>query len=72
MPRVAQVIRKRGSWIMGLFDHLARKRTKPAADKLVEDLLDLNLDIITVSADPDAGIAEVAQRLTPTFLPSST
>jgi hypothetical protein len=47
----------------GLFDHLARKRSQQEGQRIIDALLDLNLDIFTTQVDPDAGAAEVARRL---------
>ena len=63
LTSVAENVRVRGQWIPGLFDHLARKRTKPEGQRVTEALLDLKLDIFTVGCDPEAAIAEVSRRL---------
>lgn len=60
---VAEAIRKRGLWIPGLFDHIARKRSKQEGSRITEALLDLRLDVFTVTADAEAGVAEVSRRL---------
>lgn len=61
---IADAIRKRGLWIPGLFDHLARKRTKPEGIRITDALVDLKLDIFTVQGDPEAGISELSRRFT--------
>ena len=68
MPRhelalVASAIKKRVGWAPGLFDHVARKRSEQEGQRIVEALMDVNLDVFTVTADADAGAAEVAGRL---------
>ena len=46
----------------GLFDHLARGRAQQEGQRIIDALLDLNLEIFTTSVDPDAGAAEVMRR----------
>lgn len=60
---IGEAIRKRREWIPGLFDHLARKRSKQEGQQLVSDLLDLKLDIFTVQCEPEAAASEVTRRL---------
>lgn len=63
LASIAETVRTRGLWIPGLFDHLARKRTKPEGQRITEALMDLRLDIFTVQCDPEAAVAEVSGRL---------
>lgn len=64
LPLIASAISKRKDWIPGLFDHLSRKRAKAEGQRLVEALMDLRLDIFTISCDPEAAVAEVRNRVT--------
>jgi len=59
LPLLAQAIRERGSWIDGLFDQTARKRSKPEGQKLIDALLDLRLEILTVPCDAEAAVVEI-------------
>lgn len=61
---VADAIRNRGSWIPGLFNHLARKRREPEGLRIVDALLDLKLDVFVVAADAEAAISEIGRRFT--------
>jgi hypothetical protein len=63
LPLIAEAVRKRGLWMPGLFDHIARNRSKAGGLRLIDALLDLKLDIFTVQADPEAGATEIANRL---------
>lgn len=59
----ADAIRKRGSWIPGLVQPNAYKRSASRAAQLINQLYDLNLDITAVELDEDAGEAEILSRL---------
>jgi phage terminase large subunit-like protein len=63
LPLMAEAVRKKGSGIPGLFDNLARKRSKAEGQKLIDALLDLHLDIFTVQGDPEAAVTEIASRI---------
>lgn len=51
------------AWVPGVFDHRARKRSAEEGNRIVERLLDLNIDLFTVQADTEALVGEVATRL---------
>ena len=60
---IANAIRTRGRDIPGLFDHLARKRSKPEGARIVDAMLDLHLEVFTVQCDPEAAVSETTRRL---------
>lgn len=66
LAKVADTIKSRSrsfGGMPGLFDHLARGRSQQEGQRIIDALLDLNLDVFTSSVDPDAGAAEVMRRL---------
>lgn len=66
VPRVrlallTEAVRKRGGLsIPVLFDHFARKRSKEEGRRLIDALMDANLEIFTVPCDSEATVSEIA------------
>ena len=56
-------IRKRGRTIPGIFDMTARRRSDEQGEKLLESLLDQNLDIFTSEADVESAASEINGRI---------
>lgn len=63
LPIHADVIRRAGNWIPVLFDMEAAGRTKDEGTALAHAMADLGTDMLTVDADIEAGVAEMAARL---------
>jgi hypothetical protein len=63
LTKVADAIRVRSRGWPGLFDHLARGRSQPEGQRIIQALLDLHLDVFTPQVDPDAAVAETIHRL---------
>ena len=59
----AEAVRKRGSWIPILMDMEGHGRSHEAGWRIVQRLADLGLDVYTVPLDLEAGVAEVAARI---------
>ena len=57
-------VKERGSWIPAIVDIEDHGRTHDAGWRLVQRLADFGLDLLVVPLDPEAGIAEIATRLT--------
>lgn len=57
-------IRDRESWIPGLFDHMAHRRTIAEGQKIVDRMVSNHLDIITARADYESSVSEMESRLT--------
>jgi phage terminase large subunit-like protein len=58
----AAAVRGRGSWVPGLFD-LALRGDTVEGQRLVDQMLALNLDIYTIEANVESSILDIAQRL---------
>ena len=56
-------IRRRGRNIPGIFDMAARRRTEEQGARIVEQLLDQNLDIYTSEADVESAASEINARI---------
>lgn len=56
-------IRRRGRNIPGIFDMTARRRTEEQGERIVESLLDQNLDIYTSEADVESAASEINARI---------
>ena len=59
----ASAIRKRGEWIPGVFDALARRRNQDQGDRLHDRMLDEHLDISVIEVDAEAGAEEMNARI---------
>lgn len=63
LTKVADAIRVRSRGYPGLFDHLARGRSKQEGHRIIQTLLDLQLEVFTPQVDPDAAVAETKHRI---------
>ncbi len=58
----ASAVRKRKSWIPGIFDMMARRRTQEQGERMVDAMIDEGLDIFTSEGDSEAAAQEVNAR----------
>jgi hypothetical protein len=59
----AEAVRQRGAWIPVVFDMVANDRTKESGIKLVDRLIDMNLELFTAELDRDAAVVEAATQM---------
>ena len=59
----ASAVRKRKSWIPGIFDQMARRRTQEQGERMVDAMIDEGLDIFVAEGDAEAAAAEVNARI---------
>jgi phage terminase large subunit-like protein len=59
----ASAIRKRGRDVPGIFCLTARKRTQDQGERLVDRMVDEQLDIFTAEADAEASVDEINSRV---------
>jgi phage terminase large subunit len=56
-------IRKRGRYVPGVFDLTARKRSQEQGERIVDSLIDEQLDLYTFEVDAEAAAAEINARI---------
>ena len=59
----ADAIRRRGGWIPAVLDPDADRRKKAEGQRLVDRFVDLNVNLFVVEGDQEAGLHEMATRL---------
>lgn len=59
----ASAVRKRGRHVPGIFDLKGRKRSEEQGERLVDRMVDEELDIFTAEVDPEAAVDEINSRV---------